>query len=40
MDLAGDGQPDVVVLDGPTPGFYEHDAGRRLGAVPPLHLAA
>src|SRR5882672_250300 len=27
MDLAGDGQPDLVVLDGPTPGFYEHDEG-------------
>ena len=25
MDLAGDGQPDAVVLDGPAPGFYEHD---------------
>jgi len=25
LDLAGDGQPDVVVLDGPTPGLYEHD---------------
>ncbi len=25
MDLAGDGQPDLVMLDGPTPGFYEHD---------------
>jgi hypothetical protein len=25
MDLAGDGRPDLVVLDGPTPGFYEHD---------------
>ena len=25
MDLAGDGQPDVVVLDRPLPGFYEHD---------------
>ena len=25
MDLAGDGQPDLVILDGPTPGFYEHD---------------
>ena len=25
MDLAGDGQPDLVVLDGPTPGFYAHD---------------
>jgi hypothetical protein len=25
MDLAGDGQPDLVVMEGPTPGFYEHD---------------
>lgn len=25
MDLAGDGQPDLVTLDGPTPGLYEHD---------------
>jgi len=25
MDLAGDGQPDLVVLDGPTPGLHEHD---------------
>src|SRR5205823_12801296 len=25
MDLAGDGLPDLVVLEGPTPGFYEHD---------------
>src|SRR6185312_2919891 len=25
MDLAGDGRPDLVVLDGPMPGFYEHD---------------
>ena len=25
MDLAGDGQPDLVMLDAPTPGFYEHD---------------
>lgn len=25
MDLAGDGRPDVVVLDGPVPGLYEHD---------------
>jgi RHS repeat-associated protein len=25
MDLAGDGEPDLVVLDGPTPGLYEHD---------------
>ena len=28
MDLAGDGQPDVVVMDGPTPGLYEHDEGE------------
>jgi RHS repeat-associated protein len=25
MDLAGDGQPDVVVMGGPMPGLYEHD---------------
>ncbi|MQM32923.1 SpvB/TcaC N-terminal domain-containing protein [Accumulibacter sp.] len=25
MDLAGDGQPDAVVMDGPMPGLYEHD---------------
>lgn len=25
MDLAGDGQPDIVVLDGSMPGLYEHD---------------
>lgn len=25
MDLAGDGQPDLVVLDGVMPGLYEHD---------------
>src|SRR5262249_46658448 len=25
MDLAGDGQPDLVVLDGPMAGLYEHD---------------
>ena len=24
-DLADDGQPDLVVLDGPVPGLYEHD---------------
>ena len=28
MDLAGDGQPDLVVLDGPTPGLYEHDGAE------------
>jgi hypothetical protein len=25
MDLAGDGQPDLVVMDGAMPGLYEHD---------------
>ena len=25
MDLTGDGQPDLVVLDGPMPGLFEHD---------------
>ena len=25
MDLAGDGQPDLVTLDGPLAGLYEHD---------------
>lgn len=25
MDLAGDGQPDLVVLEGPIPGMYEHN---------------
>lgn len=25
MDLAGDGQPDVVVMEGPASGLYEHD---------------
>lgn len=28
MDLAGDGQPDLVVLDGPAPGFYENDGAE------------
>ena len=28
LDLAGDGLPDVVVIDGPTPGLYEHDDGE------------
>lgn len=25
MDMAGDGQPDVVIMNGATPGLYEHD---------------
>lgn len=28
MDLAGDGLPDLVALDGPVPGFYEHDTAQ------------
>jgi RHS repeat-associated protein len=36
MDLAGDGQPDLVVLDGPTPGFYEHDDGAGWNSFRPF----
>lgn len=28
MDLAGDGLPDVVVMDGSAPGLYQHDEGE------------
>lgn len=28
LDLAADGQPDLVLLDGPTPGLYEHDSAE------------
>jgi hypothetical protein len=28
MDLAGDGELDLVVLDGPMPGLYEHDGAE------------
>lgn len=28
MDLAGDGLPDLVIMDGPSPGFYEHDGAE------------
>jgi hypothetical protein len=28
MDLAGDGQCDLVVIDGPIPGLYEHDGAE------------
>ena len=31
LDLAGDGQLDLVALDGPTPGFYERTTDERLG---------
>ena len=36
MDLAGDGQPDLVILEGPTPGFYEHDAEEGWGVFRPF----
>lgn len=28
MDLAGDGQPDLVVMDGPLVGYFEHDTAE------------
>ncbi len=28
MDLAGTGQPDLVVMEGPTPGFFAHDTAE------------
>ncbi|CAM4080809.1 SpvB/TcaC N-terminal domain-containing protein [Vreelandella rituensis] len=28
MDLAGDGETDLVLLDGPTPGLFEHDGNE------------
>ena len=31
MDLAGNGNPDLVIMDGPTPGFHEHDANEGWG---------
>jgi RHS repeat-associated protein len=36
MDLAGDGQPDLVVLDGPMPGLFEHDDGEGWQPFRPL----
>ena len=36
MDLAGDGQPDLVVLDGPMPGLYEHDEAESWQPFRPL----
>lgn len=36
MDLAGDGQPDLVVLDGPLPGLYEHDEAESWEAFRPF----
>jgi len=32
MDLAGNGQPDLVVMDGPMPGFFEHDTAEGWGS--------
>jgi RHS repeat-associated protein len=32
MDLAGDGQPDLVVFDEPVPGLYEHDDAEGWGS--------
>ena len=36
MDLAGDGQPDLVVLDNPGAGFYEHDQKESWKSFKPL----
>jgi RHS repeat-associated protein len=36
MDLAGDGQPDVVVMDGPMSGLYEHDGAEGWGPFRPF----
>ena len=35
-DLAGDGRPDLVVLDGPMPGLYEHDDAEGWGPFRPF----
>jgi hypothetical protein len=39
MDLAGDGQPDLVVLDGPHTRPLRARYRGRLAALPPVHLA-
>ncbi|MES2936378.1 MAG: SpvB/TcaC N-terminal domain-containing protein [Pseudomonadota bacterium] len=36
MDLAGDGLPDLVVMDGPGAGFYEHDEAEGWQAFRPF----
>jgi hypothetical protein len=36
MDLAGDGSPDLVVLGGSMPGFYEHDEAEGWGPFRPF----
>lgn len=39
IDLAGDGLPDVVTLDGPVPGFYEHGEREDWTAFRPLNAS-
>lgn len=36
LDLAGDGRTDVVVMEGPMPGLYEHDDGEGWQAFKPF----
>jgi RHS repeat-associated protein len=36
IDLASDGLPDLVVLDGPLPGLYEHDEAESWGPFKPF----
>ncbi|RWX52035.1 Repeat domain-containing protein, partial [Candidatus Electrothrix marina] len=36
MDLAGDGLPDLAVLDGPAPGLYEHDEAEGWSSFRPF----
>jgi hypothetical protein len=36
MDLAGDGQPDLVVMNGPDAGLYEHDEAEGWGSFRPF----
>jgi RHS repeat-associated protein len=36
MDLASDGLPDLVVLNGPLPGLYEHDEAESWGLFKPF----
>ena len=40
MDLAGDGQPDLVVMEGATPGLHEHDGEEGWGPFRSFHGAA
>jgi RHS repeat-associated protein len=36
MDLAGKGQPDLVVMEGPTPGYFAHDTAEGWGTFHPF----